>query len=138
MISFSQQVGKWAQQSQARTTAVFRDSAQEMVRRMQRTVARGGNMPVDTGYLRNSLLGSTSSVPTMRENATGEADQVVLTIARLQLGQTFYAGWTANYARHVHYGTNGRPGRLWRDLAAQQWHSIVQQSARDIERRVTG
>jgi len=137
MTGFSAEVGKWARQSTARTTAVFRDSCQRLVTEMQKPVPQG-NMPVDTGYLRNSLLGSTSSVPKMRENATAEADQVVLTIATLQLGQTFYAGWTANYARHVHYGTNGRRGRMWRDLAAQRWQTIVAASARDIERRVAG
>jgi len=138
MTSFSATVSAWARQTEARTTAVFRDSCQRLVTEMQTPVAQGGNLPVDTGYLRNSLLGSTSSVPSMRENATSTPDQVVLTIAGLQIGQTFHAGWTANYSRMVHYGTRGSAGRLWRDLAAQRWQTIVEASARDIERRTVG
>lgn len=138
MTTFTAQVSAWAAATKERQTAVFRESVQRLVTEMQKPVARGGNMPVDTGYLRNSLLGSTSAVPTMRDQATAEADQVVLTIAGLDLGDTFYAGWTANYARHVHYGTRGRRGRLWRDLAAQKWGRIVDEAARDLERRVMG
>lgn len=138
MTSFAAQVGSWVAATKERQTAVFRESVQRLVAEMQKPVARGGNMPVDTGYLRNSLLGSTTAIPTMRDQATAEADQIAATISGLDIGDTFYAGWTANYARHVHYGTRGRQGRLWRDLAAQKWQRIVDGAATDLEKRVRG
>ena len=74
----------------------------------------------------------------MRDQATDEADQIALTIAQLKLGDTLYAGYTANYARARHYMTTDKPGGMWRDLAVQQWQTIVDGAARDLQRRVVG
>jgi len=136
--SFQAQVNRWVAQTTARKTMVFQESCQRLVREMQRDVGSGGNMPVDTGTLRNSLLGSTSAVPAMRDQPSAEADQVVLTIAQLKLGDTLYAGYTANYARIRHYMTTDKPGGMWRDLAVQRWQTIVDGAARDLQRRVMG
>lgn len=132
---FSAQVDAWVAASKERTTAVFRESVQRTVTRMQTPVAKGGNLPVDTGYLRASLLGSTSSMPSMRESATQEADAIVLAIAGLDLGQTFYAGYTANYARHQEYGIRGRDGRRFVGLAADRWQTTVAEVVRDLRSR---
>lgn len=134
-VRFSAQVDAWVAATKERTTAVFRESVQRTIIRMQTPVAKGGNLPVDTGYLRASLLGSTSLMPSMRENATQEADAIVLTIAGLDLGQTFYAGYTANYARHQEYGTSGRPGRRFVGLAADRWQTTVSEVVRDLRSR---
>jgi hypothetical protein len=136
--SFQAQIDEWVAATKERTTAVFRESCQRLVTEMQKPTARGGNMPVDTGFLRNSLLGSTSSVPQMRDQGTATADQVVLTIASLDLGDTLYVGYTANYARHRHYMNTAKPGGMWRDLAAQRWQTIVNGAARDLQKRVLG
>ena len=95
-----------------------------------------GNLPVDTGFLRASLIASTSIMPTIREGNVGEdgksyqytEDQIALVIAGADLGQTLYLGYTAAYARHIHYGTKkGVTGRQWVTLAAQRWPQIVAQ-----------
>jgi hypothetical protein len=147
---FSARVDEWVRATKQRQTAVFRDSCQRVLAEMQKSTAKGGNMPVDTGNLRNSLLGSTSEVPVMRDEKTATEDQVVLsldveipppvelTIAKLELGDTFYAGYTANYARDRHYMNTDMPGGMWRDLAVQRWPEFVNASARDLRRRVTG
>lgn len=147
---FSARVDEWVRATKQRQEAVFRDSCQRVLKEMQRPTAKGGNMPVDTGYLRNSLLGSTSQVPAMRDEKAATEDQVILsldvetpppvelTLAKLKLGDTFYAGYTANYARDRHYMNTDSPGGMWRDLAVQRWQEFVNASARDLQRRVVG
>lgn len=92
-------------------------------------------MPVDTGALRSSLLASTSSMPTFRDPPTSEADAVLLTIAALDLGETFYAGYTVNYSIHQEYGSRGRPGRRFVGLAADRWQTTVSEVVRDLRSR---
>ncbi len=112
---------------------------------VQGPVARpgeGGNMPVDTGYLRASLLASTSQMPTIREDARPadgqtyrEDGQVALVIAGADLGETIYVGYTAAYARAVEYGHNGAPARAFVRLAAQNWQEIVTRVAAQAKAR---
>ena len=106
--SFSAQVGAWAQQTQQRMQAVFRDAAQTVANEVRRPVASGGNMPVDTGNLRRSLMASTAAMPQIRTELEGFVDnegQVTLVIAGARLGETIYLGFQANYAAHMEYGT---------------------------------
>ncbi len=108
---------------------VARQSIQDVVRIAQTPVAQGGNMPVDTGFLRNSL------VTEVRGSRAGEgADSYVLGLSALQLGDPFQVSWTAEYAIPRHYMVGvGQGGGLWRDNAAQQWSRIVQQNARLVQ-----
>ena len=131
MAEFSAQVDAWVAATKERTEAVTKKSIERTVEFMQRPVARGGNMPVLTGYLRNSLLGSTSSMPAMRENATSEAESIVLALVGLKMGETFYAGYTASYSAHVEYGARGRPARRFVGLAAERWQTTVNEVVRD-------
>lgn len=92
-----------------------------------------GALPVDTGFLRASLTASLAGMPTIREDARPEAGKryeyseaaIALVINGAELGQTLYFGYVAAYARHQHYGANGKPGRQWVTLAAQRWTQIV-------------
>jgi hypothetical protein len=107
---------------------VARQSIQDVVRIAQRTVADGGNMPVDTGFLRNSLVSEVRGA----QVAEG-ADSYVFALSALQLGDPFAVAWTAEYAIPRHYLIGaGQGGGLWRDNAAQQWGRIVAQNARRI------
>lgn len=140
MTTFSAQVGNWVKQSERRLEAVFKESTQRVISEAQRPVAQGGNLPVDTGYLRSSLLASTSSMPQIRADATGgtggdPSGQIALVINSARLGQTLYAGYTASYASHVHYGARGRPARLWVTLAAQRWEAIVNEVVAELRSR---
>lgn len=131
--SFAASVDAWVQATKERAEVVFKESAQRVVSEMQTPVGAGGNMPVDTGYLRASLTASTSSMPTLREGAapsegqkyTYDGGQIALVIAGADLGQTVYVGYVANYARHQEYGSNGRAGRGFVRLAAARWGQIV-------------
>lgn len=107
---------------------VAKASLQDVIRIAQTPVAQGGKMPVDTGYLRNSLVSSLDG----RDVARGP-DSYVLAIIQLQMGQPMEFAWMAEYAVHRHYMVDvGQGGGLWRDDAAQQWPQIVAKNARRV------
>lgn len=129
--SFSANVSKWVQETKVRQTAVYRESAQRVIEEMQRPVSQGGNLPVDTGYLRASLLVTTSgALPGLTNNPGGAAfaydtGQTSLVIAGAEINEPITAAYGASYARHVNYGAAGRAPRQFVGLAAQQWPRIV-------------
>jgi len=151
--SFSADVSKWVRQSEQRLEAVFRDSAQTLSEEVKKPRAAGGNMPVDTGFLRASMQASNTEMPkidkevTPEENATypENSEQVELLIAGSKLGQTIYLGFTAAYARRLEYGFKGKDklGREYNQegygfvrLAAQKWQRIVRASSAKIKAAV--
>lgn len=144
--SFTAQISGWVTETKQRMEAVVKQSASDVIEIMQTPVAKGGNMPVDTGFLRSSLIVSLDGPrPTYRENPFTQAgaapswDMSVadIKIASAGLGKPIWATYTANYAGHVHYGANGRPGRLFVDLAAQKWVSIVHGNVRKLKSTVS-
>ncbi len=122
---FVADVSKFADKTADQMLKVARQSIQDTVRIAQRTVADGGDMPVDTGFLRNSL------VTELRGAQVAEGgDSYVLGLSALQLGDPFQVAWTAEYAIPRHYMVGvGQGGGLWRDKAAQQWSRLVAQNA---------
>jgi hypothetical protein len=122
---FVADVSKFADKTADQMLKVARQSIQDTVRIAQRTVADGGDMPVDTGFLRNSLVTELRGA----EVGTG-GDSYVLGLSSLQLGDPFQVAWTAEYAIPRHYMVGvGQGGGLWRDKAAQQWSRLVAQNA---------
>jgi hypothetical protein len=138
--SFTAQINAWVAATKERGEAVFKQSAQEVIETMQTPVAAGGNMPVDTGFLRASLR-TTLNAPTQGGLANPgtpaqyDSGSVSLAINGAGLGDTIYAVYTANYASFVEYGSRGRPGRGFVRLAAQQWPQIVDQVAKEAQSR---
>lgn len=107
---------------------VAKQSIQDVVRDAQTPVARGGDMPVDTGFLRNSLITEVDG-----RRAGSGADSYLLGISSLQLGDVFRVAWTAEYAIPRHYMVGvGQGGGLWRDKAAQKWSATVAKNARRV------
>lgn len=117
--NFANQVAAFAEKARRRQTGIFRASAQALAEMANVPRAQGGNMPVDTGFLRNSLAASSSGMP-----ATGAAPPQVVLLS-LQAGATIYIGWTANYAIYMEY----RYG--FARLAAQNWNSIVARATQE-------
>jgi hypothetical protein len=141
MKTFTAQVDEWARKSEARMIAVVRDAAQNTVDMMQIPTAKGGNMPVDTGTLRNSIQAGINAPrisPAVRPSnpLNYDANEIALVIAGLEPGETLYVTYSANYARFVEYGANGRPGRGFVRLATQKWKRTVAASAIEARRRV--
>lgn len=116
---------------------VAKQSIQDTIRIAQTTGAKGGDMPVDTSFLRNSLVVELNSAEKARSNpeagedsSTG-LDSVVLGLSSLQLGDIMSVSWVAKYAVKRHYLVNANGG-LWRDKAAQQWQRIVEKNAKAV------
>lgn len=107
--SFEAQVSAWVAQTQQRMTAVFRDAAQTVANEVRTTIPQGGEMPIDTGNLRNSLLASTSSMPELvadpEQKFGGNDGQITLVIAGAQISETIYLGFQAAYAKIMEYGS---------------------------------
>lgn len=139
---FSGQIDEWVMQTQQRMTAVLRESARRVIEEMQTPVNEGGNMPIDTGFLRASLVVVINGEPPPANRVSDgqrymyNAASVVLEIAKFNAGDRLVAAYTADYARHVEYGSNGRAGRGFTRLASQNWGQIVNAVTEDAKARV--
>lgn len=132
---FASQVGAFVAKSDARMTAVFRQSAQDVINEAQEPRGRGGNMPIRTGFLRNTgdaainkLPVGESKPPEGVETFAWDATAALLVINQAKLGDTIFFGWSAEYARYM----ETRYGFL--RLAAQNWPTIVRKNAQRLER----
>lgn len=145
--TFSATVGDWCNKVPGALQAVFRESAEELVRVMDlllvESVYDAPPAPSGyrrTGFLRASLVASTVAMPALTRDNPGvnvppDLGDVILVINDAELGSTIYLGMTAKYAPMVHYGANGVLGRPWIDMAAQRWPQIVQQKAAEVKSR---
>lgn len=141
MGSFAATVGAWVEDKPALCEAIYKLSVQRVLSAAQ----YDGNMPVATGFLRASLTVDLGlGVPAMTYKPDGIATftydetAVNLTVNGATIDTPVTAAWTANYARPVNYGARGRPGRKFRDLAAQRWPSIVAEVSREAQTRAGG
>ena len=137
--NFGDQVKGFADKAKRRQQAIFRDSAQEVLRIANTPKAQGGRMPVDVGNLRNSARASTSGMP----SSSGGPPEVVF--ATMEIGQTVWTGWTAAYALRQEYGfygqdslgrTYSQAGNAFMRTAVQQWPMIVERATREAEARI--
>jgi hypothetical protein len=121
--NFSSQVKAFADKAKKRQTAVFRESAQRLSTEANVPRAQGGNMPVDTGFLRGSMAASPSGMP-----ATGALPPAIVLLS-LQAGDTIFMGWTANYAIYM------EQRYAFARLAAQNWDFIVNKVVKEVKAR---
>jgi hypothetical protein len=139
--NFAASVGAWAAKSRARILAVRNESAQRVVEVMQTPIAQGGNLRVDTGFLRASLVAiNGTGLPTQVSHGGGErytydAGQVGLVILDADVSDTLTFVYTANYAKPREYGSRGQPGDAFVRLAAQQWGRIVAEVVTEAKAR---
>lgn len=118
------QLQRFADLTTDKVELVLKQSAQDMFSEAQTPKAMGGSLPVDTGHLRNSFMSALNG----QGGATGP-DAYVMTIAGMELGDSVFGGWTAEYALHVEYGTSRMAGSFFALRAAQQWPQIVAANA---------
>ena len=131
--SFSAQIASAVADIKGGLDAVVMQSAQDVLTDASLPVAQGGNLPVLTGYLRNSLAVAINSEPT-----TSTGPEVTAQIAGFEMGDTISARWTANYAIHVEYGARGRAGRAFMRQAASKWQAVVTKNANILLARFNG
>lgn len=118
-----------------------RGKSRKLIQGPVRATFGPGNLPVDTGFLRASLVISKDGPkPMTRANPGGEkfewdAPAASLVINGADVGETIFASYTANYAAMVNYGANGKTGRQFVGLAAQRWNSIVADVSNEVRSR---
>lgn len=138
--SFSAQVDDIVINTSKRLTALMRQSLQDVVNDAQTPVAKGGRMRVDTGFLRASGQASLTGMPSgprrgERKEPNSYQYQANLTeakLADLKLGDVFYFGWTAEYAKY----RETYDGFL--ESALQNWKGYVNTNTETIRKRAGG
>ena len=127
MGTFAAQVRDSNERSKETLRKIAATAIQDVMEDAQTPVAMGGNMPVVTGFLRNSLASSLNGA----ELAQGSSSYS-LALAGMKLGDTVRFAWTAIYAVNRHYlpAGEGRQGSgMWRDKAAQKFQQFVDRAA---------
>lgn len=127
-MSFHGQIDAWVLKSKIRMTAVTREACQSLAEEAQTPRAKGGNMPVDTGFLRNSGLGAVNKMPS-GASSDNNFQATEAAILNLQAGDKFYFGWVANYAEKM------ESRYAFMRLAAQNWDSIVFEAVKTVKRQ---
>lgn len=143
--SFAAQVSDWVKETKERREAVYRGSAKRIVSVMQTPRGEGGNLRVDTGFLRASLVATVGDgMPSIRVRPDGDATYtynpvtIDLVIDSATINDPISALYTAAYARHREFGARGQPGDRWVGLAAQRWPQVVDQECEAVKARAGG
>lgn len=133
---------QWADQAERRTTALLRNSVQELANEAGRTIPNGGRVPVKTGNLARSVVASLTPPVVDADGTTRTAGQdVSLVLASLNPGDDVWIGWTAAYAARVNFGfvgadslgrTYNQSGAGFAEAAAARWPEIVEAEARKM------
>lgn len=131
--NFKAQIDEIVLRTEARLLAVVRGAIDDLVNDAQTPTVQGGKMRVDTGFLRHSGLSSINAPPVGetvgRGRTKGEVgalytwngEAVGVTLLKMKLGDTFYFGWTAHYAKY----REAFDGFL--ESAVQKWQSFIDQ-----------
>jgi hypothetical protein len=134
------EVPNWVRRQERTLDVIVRTSAQRLasVAQLQgpsvaRGGGKGGRMPIDQGFLRNTFAANIGSMPTgpSREfEGAGDYEPALnLTIARTEPGDILFMGWTAVYARAMEEKYGFMKG------AALQWRTIVNDVTREARSR---
>ena len=131
---FLTQIDKFVVDTETKMLNVIRHSINAVVDDAQKTVEQGGKMRVDTGFLRNSGLSQIGSMPSGASKGDPKGkymwtdNQLGINLNQMKAGDTFYFGWTANYAkyREVYDG--------FLDSAAQNWQAHVDEAVRRLKK----
>ena len=128
--TFAAQVEKWARKSEARLLAIQKTAIQSVVE----DIVTG--TPVDTGFLRASFTvtkGAPIPIDQGAKPVSGQSYQVqpyALTINGVRSGDVVYGVFSAAYAIHVEFGSNGRAGVRMVGMAVQKWDQHVNEAVR--------
>lgn len=103
---FTQQIDEFVKKSKDKQLAVIRQSLSDIIDNAQTTVAKGGKMRVLTGFLRASGAASLNAPPKgairgdRKKTFIWDGESINIVLAKLKIGDTFFFGWTARYAKH--------------------------------------
>lgn len=135
--TFRAQVEDQVRLVERRLDATFKNAAKRVINEAQRPQAKGGLMPVQTGFLRNSGRAGTGDLPKgpIRGNKGRSYDwermsqaEVMALINNTPVGEKIFFGWTAAYARRREY----EDGFLRGAMAQWQWY-VAEEATRAKE-----
>lgn len=118
----SQDLSALIRKYKSRLNEVRAAATMDMVEEMSRSRAQGGNMPVDTGNLKNSIRGALNTRPSSFSGSPA------LAVAGAATDDDILIGWTANYAwpMEIRYG--------FMRSALQKWPQFVGSAAKRVVR----
>lgn len=138
-MSFSGDIKKFTDQYSKRLNFVAKTAVQSVINDAQKvgpSVANpdgsgGGRMPVDTSFLRSSLVASTQGMPSGPTDGTPvRGDPFTAQLIRWRPAETkFWAGWSAFYARNMEYRYGFMRG------AVDRWQEFVRAATREAKRK---
>jgi hypothetical protein len=143
-LTFAAQVADWVRKVEGAEERLFKESVEVLADKAQVPRSEGGRMRINTGFLRASLMASTSAmplidpkkVPVKGQTYSYDAGVIEAVIAGSELGDTIYLGYTAAYAGHREYGARGQGPDAFVRTAAQQWPQIVDEKAAELKSRL--
>jgi len=123
---FFGRVSNWAKKAKDRRDAVLKQAVQDMTNDMQTPRAKGGRMPVDTGFLRNSAVANGNEF-------TESGQGLMVSLLRWNPeNEEFEFHWIANYAVYMDakYG--------FYSLGIQRWPQWVKDANKKVKQEYTG
>lgn len=126
----------WTKKQKENTAFIVRQSIQDVSSIAQTPKAKGGRMPVKDGQLRNSFVSGLNG-----STALSGPDVYIATLAALEMGDTFNAGWTAAHALRQEKGfvgqdslgrTYNQSGNFFMEYALAQWQAINDANAAEV------
>lgn len=130
---FAAEIGRWTVDMKGYTKRVWQLSVLQLAHIMNLPEGRGGNMPVRTGFLRSTLVASTSPIaiasaerPDDRGPYVYNPVAVERVVMGAKVGERLYIGYLADYVWAAEFGTRNYAGHAFQRLAVQRWDGIVQ------------
>jgi hypothetical protein len=137
--AFALEVGLHVLELKNFTKKVWQESVIRLMDEMQLPVGAGGNMPVQTGFLRSSLqvgLLPVAENSMSRPSKTGsyEWDSSFShdVVRQSKVGETIYMGYAADYAAKAEF-MHG-----FQRLAVQNWPAIIRETVNDLRSSFAG
>jgi hypothetical protein len=132
---------QWVQQNEARLLAIWKESTQRLISRMQ------SRIPVDTGFARASARASLTAMPEIDSNAAKpdkgttvvyDPSAITAVIASAKIGDKFFFGWTANYVNELEKGHSQQAPSGFIRVSLLEWPQIVKEVTEEAKARANG
>lgn len=140
---FAAEIGQQVVQLKNVTKRYWQESTIRFVEIMQHPKSQGGRMPVLYGFLRSSLMCSTSPIAVGTKARTIDApvwlyfpNRIEDVIRSAKVGQTLYFGYEAEYWAAQEYGWEGNPGNGFIRMAVLQWPQITMAVESELRRQM--
>lgn len=138
MANFEGTIKQWIAENEIAMNAVAQEAAQSLVEEVVKPQAKGGRMPVSTGFLRNSIAAEIGQAPSGEGQARKDYSNskfmqrraIVLVLNKLKAGDKLVLGFTANYAKPMEYRY------FFVRSAAQNWQQHVSKAVKKVDKAI--